>query len=426
MRPPAEDGAAPRRTKEGAPPPVPEQPAGALGLAGALPSPGTPAPTHRWQGWAQVGLGLLVLGTVVGLVVRAPSGAKELGSAFRHFGVGQLPWLALSGALEAAAIGAAVLAQSRLLRSGGSAMGFKSLFGITLAANAVADLVPAGVAPASGWLVGQYRSKGAPQALAVWVVVASGFSIGVSLMALLLVGAAVARLWYPGALAGAGAALVAGAAGFVVLSRRLAAGPWLEHHLHGRIGQHLGQLVATTAQYRASARGGALVLAYSTLNWLLNAGPLVVGFVMLDLPVPWRGLLFAYTISQVASGLSFFPSGLGALEGGMVGGFALVGTPAAPALAATLLYLAVAYWAVAGAGAVALVVQARRSRRRRPVPVPVPALALPAAPAAAAPSGQGGSEEDLRPAPRRGPVSALAGAEGAAGALRATTTALGR
>ena len=341
--------------------------------AGRLPwlGAGRAAP-RRWKVWARTGLGLLLLATVVGLVVRTPTGAAQLVSAFRHFRAAQLPWLALSAALEAAAIGAAALAQSRLLGSAGISVRLGSLFGVTLAANAVADLVPAGVAPASGWLAGQYRSRGASPSLAVWVVLASGFAIGVSLMGLLLVGAGIAGIWAPAGLVVAGAALVAGAAGFVVVARRVAGGPWLQGHLDGRLGRRLGGFMATAAQYRASVGGGAAVLAYTTLNWLLNAGPLVLGFVMLGLPVPWRALLFAYTASQVASGLSFLPSGLGPLQGGMVGGFVLAGAPAAPALAASPLYSAVAYWGVAGAGTVALAVQARHSRHRRAVPIALP------------------------------------------------------
>ncbi|MGC8628062.1 MAG: lysylphosphatidylglycerol synthase transmembrane domain-containing protein [Acidimicrobiales bacterium] len=329
------------------------------------------ARTGRWRAWARFGLGLLLLATVVGVVVRAPSGAVALASASRHFGVRCLPWLALSGASEVAALGAAALAQSRLLRAGGSSVRFSSLFGITLAANAVADLVPAGVAPASGWLVGQYRSRGASSALAVWVVLASGFAIALSLMGLLLVGAGIAGIWAPTGLVAAGVALVGGSAACVAAARRLASGPWLQGHFNGRIGRRLGDLLVASAHYRASVAGGAIVLAYALVNWLLNAGPLVLGFVMLGLPVPWRSLLFAYAASQVASGLSFLPSGLGPLQGGMVGGFVLAGTPAAPALAASLLYSAVAYWAVAGAGAVTLVVQAHRSQRRwQPLPEP--------------------------------------------------------
>ena len=327
---------------------------------------------RHWKPWARAGLGLLVLAIVVGLVVRAPSGAAELTAAFKHFETRRLPWLILSAALEAASIGAAALAQSRLLRSAGTSVRLGGLFGVTLAANAMANLVPAGVAPTSGWLARQYRSRGASPSLAVWVVLASGFAIAVSLVGLLVVGAGIAGVWAPAGLVTVGAAFAAGAAGLVVVARRLAGGPWLQAHLGGRLGRRLGGLMATAAKYRASATGGAVVLGYTTLNWLLNTGPLVVGFVMLGLLVPWRALLFAYSASQVASGLSFLPSGLGPLQGGMVGGFVLAGARAAPALAAWLLYSAVAYWGVAGAGAVAFVALVRRNRRHR-------RLALPAA-----------------------------------------------
>ena len=98
----------------------------------------------------------------------------------------------------------------------------------------------------------------------------------------------------------------------------------------------------------------------SALNWLFDATCLVLAFAVVGLAIPWRNVLFAYAAAQVAGSFSFLPGGLGAVEGGMVGGFLLAGTPGGPALAATLVYRVISYWAVTGAGVILLIILTRR------------------------------------------------------------------
>ncbi|MBF6557842.1 MAG: flippase-like domain-containing protein [Acidimicrobiales bacterium] len=190
-----------------------------------------------------------------------------------------------------------------------------------------------------------------------------------SALGLLLVGAAAAGIGSPATLAGAGAVLLAGSSGFVVGVHRLGRpshGERLEARLRYRPLQVLARTAEAATRYRVSWPGGAAVLAYSTLNWLLDAGVLVLAFVLLGLAVPWHVLLFAYAASQIAAGLSFLPAGLGALEAGLVGGFLLMGMNAGTALAATLMFRVVAYWAVAAVGAVIFVAQTRQRRAGPP------------------------------------------------------------
>ena len=82
---------------------------------------------------------------------------------------------------------------------------------------------------------------------------------------------------------------------------------------------------------------------------------LATGFAIVALPVPWRALLFAYAVAQVAGALSPVPGGIGFVEGGMIGALALAGTPAGDAVVATVIYRLVTTLGMAGIGSLALV-----------------------------------------------------------------------
>jgi uncharacterized protein (TIRG00374 family) len=136
------------------------------------------------------------------------------------------------------------------------------------------------------------------------------------------------------------------------------------------------------AQYRTSPRALANVFTFATLNWLLDAACLVLGFVLVGSAVPWRTLLFAYAGSQMLGGLSFVQ--IGVVEGGMVGAFVLTGTKAGPALAAVLIYRVISYWMVLGVGALVFMGITRLHGRQPALP--------------------GGPTRPFRPAPEASPA----------------------
>jgi hypothetical protein len=88
-------------------------------------------------------------------------------SAFSHFRVGRLPWLGLAAVLEAASLASAAMVQRQLLGAGRSVLPFPTLAGLTVASTSIGDLLPAGAAPATGWMVEQYRLRRVPTALAL-------------------------------------------------------------------------------------------------------------------------------------------------------------------------------------------------------------------------------------------------------------------
>jgi uncharacterized protein (TIRG00374 family) len=81
---------------------------------------------------------------------------------------------------------------------------------------------------------------------------------------------------------------------------------------------------------------------------------LIAAFPLLNLPVPWRTVLFAYALAQIAGSLAPVPGGIGFVEGGMVGAFALAGTPVGDALLATILYRLITSLGMAGLGSLML------------------------------------------------------------------------
>jgi uncharacterized membrane protein YbhN (UPF0104 family) len=309
-----------------------------------------------------VALGVGVAGAFAYLLWRIRG---DLAATLHRVGPAGLPWLAVAVAAEAASFCCYALAQRRLLAAGGARLGHGTMVGLTAAATGLTNLVPGGAAPASGWLVAQYRRHGVPMALALWTVLAGGFAAAFSVLFLLACGAAVAGLLTAGAFVGVLAVLAAGGAAVVWASRRTASvRAWLAGARHIPGAARLGRLTAGAGEvmgFRATLRGGAEVYALSIANWLFDVTVLGCAFAVLGLPLPWRALLFAYAISQVAGALAPLPGGVGFVEGGMIGALTLTGTHAGAAVVATVAYRLVTTLGMAAFGTGALFVVHHRA-----------------------------------------------------------------
>src|SRR5262249_50881190 len=116
---------------------------------------------------------------------------------------------------------------------------------------------------------------------------------------------------------------------------------WLSRY-HRRL-PTIARLAATLAGasgQRGGFRRGAGVLACTAAGLLADACVLAACFGLAGLPVPWRGLLFAYAAGQLAGRLVPLPRGLGGVEGGVLGGLMLTGIPPAAGAAPGLRYRA--------------------------------------------------------------------------------------
>jgi putative heme transporter len=394
---------------------------GGVGEAeGSPPSetPERPAPPARglrrhWPRWLpppKIVLVVVILGAFGFLVYRLRG---EIGTAFHRVSPDGVAWLPAALAAEAVSFLAYAEVQHRLLVAGGAHMRHRTVASLTVAATGIANLVPGGTAPSSGWLVTQYRRYGVPLPLALWAVLAGGFVAGITVLLILLVGAFIAGLVGPWVFVGLLAVLTAAAvAGVLVAHHVPVVRRWLDRDrrlpgigLARRVVGHIGDL----GNFRATVSGGVMVYGLSMVNWVLDVAVLAVGFAVLNLPVPWRALLFAYAAAQIAGSLAPVPGGIGFVEGGMIGALTLAGTSAGAALLATVVYRLVTTLGMAGIGSMALVVVHHRTPR--------PARLSGQAEMLARRSREGPGSDDERPGVTRPDGrGARQGADGVAGA----------
>ena len=307
--------------------------------------------------------------------VRAPGAAGDARAVAAHLGRLRLAWLGVAVAAQGVALAGGATAQRQLLAAGGAPLRWRTVFGLVLASTGLARVMPAGPVTGGAWQVREYRRRGAGTGLGVWAVLAGGFTSTVVIVALLLAGAAAAGIGPIPLLACAAGLLAAGAAGLFAAARRAQAlGRWLGRRRSRTIA---GLATAAAGAGRRAGPGWAAgVLACTGTGMLADAGVLAACFGLAGLPVPWRGLLFAYAAGQLAGRLVPLPGGIGGLEGGMLGALTLTGTPPAAAAAAVIAYRVAGYWALGAAGTAVAAVLAGggpgRDASRQPAGGPPP------------------------------------------------------
>ena len=334
------------------------------------------------RGWLRGIFALTVLGAAAGVGVSHHSDIVSALHLLSHVDPYRL----------AAAIGAELFSmmafarlQRWLLRTGGVELGLGVMAEVTFAGNALGTTLPGGVAWGATWSFAQLRRRGAGRALAVWALLAAGALSTFTLFVVIVTGAFVAGPRGPLAglrpLAGGLAAIPVAAVLFALVAnrsapvRRASRRGWQAARRAGRPGRvlvtALERLWGGIRTVRPSRLEWATAAFFALANWLLDAGCLVASAWALRAGVPWRGLLAAYGLTQIAASLPVTPGGLGVVEASLTALLAAYGMPVAAALAVTLLYRAVSFWALqpVGWGAWAgLELASRWGARRRPHP----------------------------------------------------------
>jgi len=295
--------------------------------------------------------------------VRAPGADGDLRAAAAHLSGLRPAWLGAAVAAQGVTLAGGTAAQRQLLAAGGAWLRWRTVFGLVLASTGLARVMPAGPVTGGAWQVREYRRRGAGTGPAVWAVLAGGVTSTVVTLALLLAGAAAAGIAPIPLLACAAGLLAAGAAGLFAAPRRARAlGRWLGRRpRRSRTIAGLAAAAAGLSCRRAGPGWAAGVLACTGTGLLADAGGLAACFGLAGLPVPWRGLLFAYAAGQLAGRLVPLPGGIGGVEGGMLGALTLTSTPPAAAAAAVIIYRVAGCWAVGAAGTAVAAALARRS-----------------------------------------------------------------
>ncbi|HVM65244.1 MAG TPA: lysylphosphatidylglycerol synthase transmembrane domain-containing protein [Acidimicrobiales bacterium] len=291
-------------------------------------------------------------------VVTAVDRRGEVASAWRLVQRSRWEWMAIAVVLELGSIVMFTGLQWLLLRWGGVRISRRQLLEITLAANAVALSVPAGAAVSARWSYEHLRQRGVERSLAAWTVLAAGALASFALFDILVTGAWVAGSSGPvaplrplaTALAMVPVALVLGG----VLVRRV---PAVEHAAGTLLHRASGRRSASWAIREARALFTEIravrpppaawprAFALATGNWLTDLGCLVAAILTVRGPVPWRGILVAYALAKLAGVLPVTPGGLAVVEGSLAAALVAYGMPSNAAVAATLLYRVMSFWA---------------------------------------------------------------------------------
>lgn len=310
---------------------------------------------RRWRWWSTI---RYVVGLALGaLAVWAVAGRRgELSGASRYLSHLSWPWVVAAVVAELASIVAFALVQRELLGAGRVEVGAGSVTGITLAATAIANSMPAGPVVSSVFAFRQYRRRGADDALAGWTLVAVFVAASVSLALVAVVGLCIAGaegaslnlVWVT-----LGVLAVALAMGALFLQHRaldwvvrasVRASRRLLHWPRGDVGARADRFVAHLTAVRLTPRRAARVLGWGLANWILDAGCLVLAYVALGVGVPWHGLLLAYGAGQLAVNLPVTPGGLGVVEGSLTIALVAFGGAETSTVAAVLLYRIVSFW----------------------------------------------------------------------------------
>ncbi len=303
----------------------------------------------RWL----VGIGLLVLA-----VEELDGHRSELTAIGGIFGHLRWWWLPVAGAAEAASLVAFTFVQARLLGAGGLRSRLRTLFGITLASQAITSSLPGGPAVAAVYGFRWYRRLGADDALAGWALVGSGVAAALSLA--LVAAAGIVLATEQGATLDlvpvvVGVLVVTLAVGALFLyerplaavvrwsvrfSRRVTGRP------RGDLEAQIDRLVAQVTVVRLNRGQVVTIMGWALANWLLDCSCFALSFLVVGAGIPWKALLLAYGAGQLAANLPITPGGLGAVEGSITIALAYFGGVHTAGIDAVFIYRLISFWLV--------------------------------------------------------------------------------
>ncbi len=286
-------------------------------------------------------------------------------------------WILPAFVLELASIPPLAEAQLIILRAGGTNVDRWQMIQVTMASNAVAMSIPAGVAVAEGYAYSRYRRLGASPAVAAWAELASGALAFAALATVALAGAVVAGGPPARVLLPILSVVVAGSFTAAGLFRHphilISAVDWLSVH----VGRRLGPVIARAAT-RVRDLSHQLTFTHppvstwvaafglSVVNWMLDVACLALAFEAVHASITWGAVLLAFAGSKVVSSIGVTPGGLGVVEGGLIATFVAYGTPGPAATAAVLVYRGMVFVVLVGVGWLAAAALALRERAAAP------------------------------------------------------------
>jgi putative heme transporter len=114
------------------------------------------------------------------------------------------------------------------------------------------------------------------------------------------------------------------------------------------------ELIEATLQrivgLRLKVRGWVFVFFMAAVNWTANIACLALSIWAVRSPVPWSGLILAWSVGVGAGSFGITPGGVGLVEAALAGALVAAGIHAPKAVAAVLLYRLISFWLVDALG----------------------------------------------------------------------------
>jgi putative heme transporter len=159
-----------------------------------------------------------------------------------------------------------------------------------------------------------------------------------------------------------------------IAARSLRLAQRLIHRPPGDARALIDAAAARIAGLRLKRRGWAFVFLMATLNWVANIACLALALLATRSPIPWSGLILAWSAGVGAGSFGITPGGLGLVEAVLAGALIAAGVHTPQAVAAVLLYRLISFWLVDALGWTIYVTT--RKQGRPPPPVSDPSVDL--------------------------------------------------
>lgn len=306
---------------------------------------------------------LSVLLLAAGLVA-AWSRRSQVGQAFEQLGHPVWVWVVCAAACQTSSMVVFARLQRWLLRCGGIRVRLRDMVEITLAGNALSTSLPGGAAWAAGWIWGQLRRRSVDRVLAGWVVLVAGALSSFALFLIVVAGAFLAGSrgpvaplrWLGVALLGVAALLLSGIVALARSTRLQARWAAMVEAARAAAGRRAAAVRAADSFGRQvmvvtpSPVAWAEALGLAALNWVADLATLLFCIWAVHAPIPWRGVVIAYALTQISASIPITPGGLAVVEASLTALLTAYGMPATTAVTVVLLYRLISFWALVPIG----------------------------------------------------------------------------
>lgn len=325
------------------------------GAAEAEAGPGRRLPRWIVLAWpfARVAIGFALVGVAVWVLSSKGSELSGFTSVFKTL---NWWWVPPAFAAEILSYVCFALMQRELLVAGHLRPPWWTLYKLTFGSQALTNSLPVGNALATVYGFRWFRRFGADNTLAVWALAGTLVASLVSLSLVAVLGLAMATN------AGASYDLVPVLIGVFAIALAIGSLFVYERPLHWVVATALRVSVAVTGRPRGDAqeqiahlmswmiavrlswKETGRIVAWGSVNWLLDCACFAMMFLAIHAPIPWAGLLLAYGAGQLAATLPITPGGLGVVEGSITVALVAFGGAETSTAYAVLLYRIISFW----------------------------------------------------------------------------------